>query len=321
MLSSKEDALLSKENAQQPPEGLYNASVVGCRDVHEDLRILRVQLDEGRLGFIAGQYTTLGLYVGRPSAGDEGTSNRMATNSPHLTKRAYSISCSMLNSDDELVTVSQCPYLEFYITQVHPQQDDRPHLSPRLFALTVGERLYVDRRAHGRYTLEPVKPDDTVILMATGTGEAPHNAMVAELLAGSHRGRIVCVTCVRYRRDLGYLAVHRQLERRYRLYRYVGLTTREPENVDANRPDYVGKQYLQDFVTTFELDARLGEKLDPTRTHVYLCGNPVMIGAPPRSAGAGQQPKPAGMIEALQRRGFRMDEPGRRGNIHFETFW
>ena len=32
-------------------------------------------------------------------------------------------------------------------------------------------------------------------------------------------------------------------------------------------------------------------------------------------------PQPAGVIESLERRGFRTDERGRPGNIHFEKYW
>ena len=42
-----------------------------------------------------------------------------------------------------------------------------------------------------------------MLFLATGTGEAPHNYMLWELLRRGHTGRILSACCVRYRRDLG----------------------------------------------------------------------------------------------------------------------
>jgi ferredoxin--NADP+ reductase len=62
--------------------------------------------------------------------------------------------------------------------------------------------------------------------------------------------------------------------------------------------------------------------LDPARAHVYLCGNPAMIGIPhTEEDGSHSYPQPTGVVEILERRGFHTDERGRRGNIHFEKYW
>jgi ferredoxin/flavodoxin---NADP+ reductase len=146
--------------------------------------------------------------------------------------------------------------------------------------------------------------------------------MIAELLRRGHCGRILSAVCVRHRADLGYLDVHRELERRYPQYRYLRLTTREPENLDPSRPDYVGKQYLQDLLPSGQLEEVLGGLLDPHRTHVWLCGNPDMIGLPPPARpGEHPLPVPGGMVDLLTSRGFRLDRPEARGNIHFEKYW
>jgi ferredoxin--NADP+ reductase len=225
----------------------------------------------------------------------------------------------MLDEHSRLVTVDTLPFLEFYLTLVRRAGDDPPMLSPRLFALKPGSRMFIGSHAHGRYTLEPVAIDENVVFAATGTGEAPHNSMVAELLYRGHRGRIVNCVCVRTVKDLAYLEPHRRLERMFTSYQYFSLTTREPQNVDSSRADYVGKRYLQDFFGSGDLERETGLRLDHARTHVYLCGNPAMIGAP--HPGARGQPQSSGMAELLVRRGFRLDQPQRAGNLHFETYW
>src|SRR5439155_25633106 len=107
--------------------------------------------------------------------------------------------------------------------------DRAPGLTPRLFMLREGDRLQIGERIAGHFTLEGVKPTDMVLFLSTGTGEAPHNYLLWQLLRSGHRGRILSVCCVRYRRDLGYLPTHDRLARDFANYTYLPLMTREPE--------------------------------------------------------------------------------------------
>ena len=177
------------------------------------------------------------------------------------------------------------------------------------------------KKATGHYTLETVHPTDNVLLIATGTGEAPHNAMTAELLARGHSGKIVVVTCVRKRRDLGYLETYRELVRSYPKVTYLTLTTREPENVDPTHPNYQGKRYLQQYFLSGALEQDAGIELKPMNWHVYLCGNPAMIGAPQRSSSGPGLPSPGGMVHALSARGFPTDQSDEPSRVHFEKYW
>ena len=299
----------------------YNASVVYIVKPHSDLMVLRVRLDCGVQEFRAGQYTVLALGNGEPRIADA-QFETTPMKSPSLIKRAYSISCSLLDDGGNLVRANRADYLEFYIALVRHADARPPALTPRLFTLREGDRLYCGRRAHGNYGLEHVQRDDHVIFAATGTGEAPHNAMLAELLAWRHRGKIVSVTCVRQRRDLAYLSAHRQLQERYANYRYIPLTTREPENVDPASPGFVGKRYLQDYVASGDFERKTGIDLSRDGVHVYLCGNPAMIGVPRQTHDSAQRyPQPTGMVEVLEGRGLRVDQPHEPGNIHFEKYW
>jgi ferredoxin/flavodoxin---NADP+ reductase len=307
----------------------YNATVDQIIRVHDDLAVIRVRPDAGHLRFEPGQYTTLGLGNWEERLAGTQEEPLDPQRREMLTKRAYSISCSMLDREGVLRRPSDFPYLEFYVTLIRAAADHPPALTPRLFAMREGSRLFVGSHAHGTYTMSGIQPDDDLLLAATGTGEAPHNAMLAELLAGGHRGRIALATCARMRCDLAYEKVHRLLEAAYPKYRYLALTTREPENVDRTRADYVGKQYLQDYLECGSLEQALGWRLDPARTHVYLCGSPAMIGPPRLVRGELTFPQQRGMVEVLVARGFKL--PAARsavttaspsiGNIHFERFW
>lgn len=301
----------------------YNAVVIGTRHVHEELMILRVLPDGGVPQFQPGQYTTLGLRSDEPRV--DGVASVGPTK---LIRRAYSISHPLVDDHNDPMPCGECEWLEFYIALVRKPDDDPPSLTPRLFQLRKDDRLFVDPKPRGKYTLGTVQPTDDVLLAATGTGEAPHNAMAAELLCRKHSGRIASITTVRYQRDLAYLESHRQLERRFSNYRYVPLTTREPVNLDVDHPDYVGKRYLQDLMTSDSLKDQIGWEPNPTSTHVFLCGNPAMIGVPKRTSSPGVPegvtdvfPTPPGMIEVLTNLGFQQDRPRVPGNIHFEKYW
>ena len=298
----------------------YNAVVTSVRRIHDDLLIFRVRPDDGVFPFEPGQYATLGLECGEER--NDGVPVTSALPPHTLIRRAYSFSCPVLDDGGNLVTCSETEDFEFYVTRVSKPTDEPPPLTPRLFALTPGRRMSVAPKPHGNYTLHRVQPGDDVLFFATGTGEAPHNAMLAELLRRGHTGQIVSFVSVRYRADLGYLQTHLELERRYENYRYVPVTTREPENVDPAHPQFVGKRHMQDLLTKDRLVDTLGWLPDPRRTHFYLCGNPTMIGFPRYDTdGHPIYPEPPGMIERLELLGFPHDLPHKPGCVHFEKYW
>jgi ferredoxin--NADP+ reductase len=295
---------------------------VGFRLVHSELLILRVRPDGGRIEYAPGHYAVLGLGNWEPRVPGTQEEHLEPADVAKVVKRAYSICSPILDDAGRLVRPGEEDALEFYITLVRQATGRPPALTPRLFALANGSRLLIGKNVHGHYSLAGVKADDNVIFAATGTGEAPHNAMTAELLARGHRGRIVSVVCVRWRHDLAYLPVHRRLEQLYPPYRYVGLTTREPENLSPALPGYVGKRYVQDYFESGDIERETGIRLVPAHTHVYLCGNPQMIGVPHHTHDPGRRyPREKGMVEVLEGRGFHVDRPHEPGNIHFEKYW
>ena len=296
----------------------YNATVASLRLANEDLMILRVRPDAPVPKHRPGQYSTLGLGQWEPRAPGCQEETPKPGDEKKLIRRAYSISCSVLHESGNLPDRSAQSWLEFYIVLVRHADKAPPALTPRLFTLKVDDRIFLGEKIAGHYTLDPVKPTDNIIFLSTGTGEAPHNYMLWELLHKKHQGKILAACCVRYKRDLGYLAIQEELSRRYPNYTYLSLTTREADTVGH-------KVYIQDLITSGQLEERLGDTLDPGRTHVYLCGNPKMIGVPSvdKTTGAADFPQPLGVIEILSQRGFQMDQPSLKlkGNIHVEEYW
>jgi len=298
---------------------LYNATVVSLRRVHSDLLIIRVRPDFPRPPHKPGQYSTLGLGYWEPRFPGCQEETLELGEEIKIIRRAYSISCSVLDDAAQLENIEQTDWLEFYVVLVRESdKKNSPALTPRLFLLKEGDRLAMIDKITGNFTLDPVQPDDTVLFLATGTGEAPHNYMLWELLKRGHTGRMLSACCVRYRRDLGYLRIHEELMRRYPRYTYLSLTTREAATTS-------NKVYIQDLILSGQLEERLGQELDPQHTQVFLCGNPKMIGVPTKDRATGVRiyPQPLGVIEILERRGFHVDQPQikMKGNMHYEEYW
>jgi ferredoxin--NADP+ reductase len=297
----------------------YTGTVVALRKAHTDLMIIRIKPDFPIPAHRAGQYCSLGLGNWEPRTPGCQAENLKPEDESKVVRRAYSISKSILMDDQSQLSELSKEYLEFYITLVREGSNDKPPaLTPRLFMLREGDRLSVGEKITGHYNLEVVKPDDTVLFLGTGTGEAPHNYMTWELLTNGHRGKILQACCVRMKRDLAYLASHQQVMAKYPAYQYLALTTREADTISH-------KIYIQDLITSGQLEQFLGAPLNPATTHVFLCGNPKMIGVPEKNkeTGARTYPTPTGVIEILEQRGFQCDNPTAKlkGNIHFEEYW
>lgn len=299
----------------------YNGTVVLLRKPNPDLMILRVRPDFGVPPHQPGQYTSLGLGTWEPRFPGCQDENPADAGAKKLVRRAYSLSCPILDDTGRLFDLDQTAWVEFYIVLVRETGDPNhaPGLTPRLFMLREGDRLQIGERFTGHFTLQNVNPNDTVLFLSTGTGEAPHNYMLWKLLSNGHRGKIVSLCCVRYRDDLGYRATHEKIANDFNNYTYIPLTTREAKTAGA-------KVYIQDWLTSKHVEEVLGRPLDRATTHVYLCGNPKMIGIKVKdpATGARKYPQPVGVIEVLERRyGFQCDDPAAkvRGQIHFEKFW
>jgi ferredoxin--NADP+ reductase len=310
--------LLSPEECEELRQKHYNATVAWLRWANEDLMVLRVKPDFPVPPHQPGQYGTLGMGYWEARAPGCQEEDIKPGEESRLARRAYSLSCSILDDGGALLADGQRDWIEFYIVLVRHAEKRPPALTPRLFLQQEGGRLFLGEKITGHFTLEGVKPTDNLIFLSTGTGEAPHNYMLWQLLRRSHAGRLLSACCVRYRRDLGYLATQEELMRRYPSYTYLSLTTREAANVGQ-------KVYIQDLITSGQLEEKLGAPLDPENCHVFLCGNPNMIGAPThdRATGASIFPQPTGVIELLSQRGFKMDQPAVkfRGNVHLEEYW
>lgn len=302
----------SPDKIEQLRAANYNTTIRDIRMANEELWVVRVVPDEPIEPYKPGQYTTLALGFWEPRA-DDAADPLDPGQEEKMARRSYSVSSSIIDESGKLLP-AHTDFVEFYIVKVRPDQVELPALTPRLFTKGEGDRLYMGRKFTGRYTLDGVESTDNIVFLSTGTGEAPQNNMTAELLRRKHQGSILNVVCVRYRADLAYTDQHEVLMERYPNYRYLTLTTREPEN-EGN------KMYIQDLVASGRLEEELGSPLDPASTHVFLCGNPAMIGLPTWDGDVPTFPDSLGVCQQLHERGFTIDHHKTRGNVHYEEYW
>ncbi len=305
-----------KRNYRSAPEELrkefYNATITFFAHAHSDLWKLRVRPDKGDISHLPGQYSSLGLGFWEDRI-DDAHDPDIEMNWDKLVLRSYSISNRIYNDQGYLASETENGELEFYIVLVPPTPGNIPGLTPRLALKEPGDRIFLGPKVTGRYTMKSVTdPHSPVLFFATGTGEAPHNSMIVQLLKNGHKGKIVSAVSVRNSKDLGYLSEHRRLEEEFSNYTYIPMPTREPN---------IPKRYCQDLVTSGELEEILGAPLDPATTHAFLCGNPSMIGIPELHEGKDVFPESVGVVQLLVERGFKFDRRKDPGNIHVEEFW
>ena len=265
-----------------------NAVVNQKIEVAPGLIVLRVVPDRWSLpDFVPGQFTVLGL----PGSAPRCTLSEPEENPPDpdkLIQRAYSIASSSVAKE----------YLEFYITLVRSGA-----LTPRLFALEIGDRLWLSSKVSGMFTLAEVPGHVNVVLIATGTGLAPYMSMLRTHLPCERGRRFAVLHGARHSWDLGYRSELITLQRLCSNFTYLPVISR-PQEEPVAWNGHTG--YVQDLWTRGVLDAVWGFHPSPSDTHVFLCGNPGMIEE---------------MEARLTREGFRKHTRRVPGEIHVERYW
>jgi ferredoxin--NADP+ reductase len=265
-----------------------NAVITHRIEAASGLVILRVAPVGWKLPeFKAGQFVVLGLPAGAPRVPLSDPEPPPAEPSK-LIRRAYSIASSPL-ADGEL---------EFYVTLVRSGE-----LTPRLFALQPGDRVWLSNKPVGVFTLRDIPPDRHVVMVATGTGLAPYMSMLRTHLAAPGERRFAAIVGARHSWDIAYSAELSTMQR---------LSTRFTWLPTVSRPDeepvpWGGETgHVQDVWRRSRLAERWGFSPAPANSDVLLCGAPAMIDD---------------MTAMLVAEGFQPDEKGKPGQIHAERYW
>jgi ferredoxin--NADP+ reductase len=264
----------------------FNATVIGREEIHPDLIVLRVRPDGELFAFKPGQFAVLGLPGAAPRVA-EATPEEPATEPDKMIRRAYSIASSSVERR----------YIEFYLTLITSGQ-----LTPRLFALKHGSRVFLGPKASGMFTLDRVAPGKSVILIATGTGLAPYVSMLRTMLMTETERKFIVLHGARYSWDLGYRGELESLARLRPNFTYIPSITRADQD-----PHFHGRTgRIQNVLEQGAIEKDAGVELDPAKTDVFLCGNPEMVKV---------------VKELLAAKGFTTGDNKNPGTIHVEEYW
>src|SRR5690242_15859151 len=133
---------ITPEEAAALRQKHYNATAVSLKWANEDLMILRVRPDFPLPEHQPGQYGTLGMGYWEPRAPGCQEEEIKPADMGRLVRRAYSLSCSVLDEDGQLLDRRGKDWVEFYIVLVRHAEKRPPALTPRLFLLQEGGRLF-----------------------------------------------------------------------------------------------------------------------------------------------------------------------------------
>jgi len=270
------------DNTQNP----YNATVVGREEIHPELIVLRVRPDNALFDFKPGQFGVLGLQ-GDAARAEEAGPEEPVTEPAKMIRRAYSIASASVERR----------YVEFYITLITSGQ-----LTPRLFALKHGSRVFLGPKASGTFTLDRVPAGKSVVLIATGTGLAPYVSMLRTILMTDSERKFVVLHGARYSWDLGYRGELETLARLRPNFTYIPSITRPDQD-----PHFHGRTgRIQALVEQGAIQQDAGIELEPEKADVFLCGNPEMVKV---------------VKEQLTAKGFVAGDSKNPGNIHIEEYW
>jgi len=222
--------------------------------------------------FKPGQFLQLGVYP----EGQEGIEEA-------IINRPYSVASP---HGDEL---------EFFIVLVPDGE-----LTPKLWALEVGDSLLVNDKGAGRFTLDHTPEAKHLWLFATGTGLAPYVAMLRTEEPWQRFERIVVVHGVRKEVDLAYTqeltAYRSKYSGQFELIQ--GLTREQSEIAMRGR--------LPALLASGQLEKAADCKLSKEDSSVLLCGNPAMLDS---------------MEELLNSRGMVKHRSKTPGQIVLERYW
>jgi ferredoxin--NADP+ reductase len=274
-------------------EIVLNATLVHRHDFNPELAVFKVRPDSGRItDFDPGQFAMLGLpgdpgNVSTEESETPDVSEASLPGKPKMIKRAYSIASPSTQKDS----------YDFYIVLI---KDGK--LTPKLWAMNIGDKIWLDDKIKGKFSLKNVPSGKDLVMISTGTGLAPFYSMLKTYQHENRWRRFIVVNGVRYSTDLGYREEFEQAAREDPSVYFFPYVTRDPE--DSGYTGMRGRVY--GFFEGDTYQRLVGAPLDPDQCHVFLCGHPDMIKT---------------LRVDLEKRGFKGQAKGVPGNIHFELYW
>ncbi len=268
-------------------DAVLNAIIAAKTNLSPRLMIIRVVADGWQMpDFVPGQFAVLGLPGSAPRCqwSDADISPVVPTK---LLRRAYSIASSSLRRE----------YIEFYISLVSDGG-----LTPRLFALNIGDHVWLSPKITGMFTLKQVPAGMNFVFIATGTGLAPYMSMLTSEMKCGGPQRYAILHGAYHSWDLGYRSELLNMQHLCNNLTYIATIDRpEEEPVAWGGP--VG--WVQDLWKNGLIAKAWGFQPTPANSHIFLCGFSAMIDD---------------MISILGVEGFKEHTKREPGQIHVERY-
>lgn len=163
------------------------------------------------------------------------------------------------------VNAPSSPDLEFYLINVADGL-----LSQQLAKLKSGDKVMIESRASGFFTLDEIPNSKQLWMLSTGTAIGPYLSMLEQGDVWQQFDDIVLVHGVRFNADLSYQSKIAQLQQQYPQLRYVSVVSREQPI-----------QGLHGRITQHIADDTLFSHTQlmptPDTAQFMICGNPEMV--------------------------------------------
>ena len=177
--ASESSAVAEDLPGTKPLTPQLHAMLVGRQGLHPELSSVRVWPDQGPVPpFRPGQFVSIGL-LDAPAE----------YSPPKLALRPYSVTSAPGKRED----------VELYVKLVR-----EGGLTPRLWTLHEGGRLYLKPTVGGTFTLDEVPNGKDLVMVATGTGLGPYISMLRHFRGKDRWRKFVIIDGVRKVADLGY---------------------------------------------------------------------------------------------------------------------
>jgi pyruvate formate lyase activating enzyme len=278
----------SAPKPRKASDNRLNAVVTLRNEISPWLIVLRVAPDGWDLpAFSSGQFCLLGLPGSAPRSALAKPED-VAPDPQKLIRRAYSIASSSSNRE----------FLEFYIALVPGGA-----LTPRLFNLNIGDRVWLSEKPSGMFTFDQVPENANLVLMATGSGLAPYVSMLSTSLMSGPERRVAVLHGARHSWDLGYRSTLMAMQNLRSNFIYLPVVSR-PDEEPVPWTGATG--HVQALWKSGALEKAWGFRPAPDNAHVFLCGTPEMTEE---------------MVAMLVNEGFKEHTRDEPGQIHAEKYW
>ena len=276
----------------------YNATIKIIK-IDKFYRLIRVYPDDPIKLFSPGQYGSLGLL------NEEGKG---------LIKRPYSISSPIIDiRNKEIKNQKELNYLDFYINYVPKRKDKKEQLTPKLFKLKNNDRIFCGGKIVGHYTL-PQTAINNILFISSHSGESPNNSIINQLLL-NEKSVNICNIIINQSWESPYKREHKLIAKLYSNYKCILFLDKSK---NFNLINCFIKNFLENNI--FETQ-KVGFEFDKENILLFICGDPILIGAPLKKGSWNYIYPDYGLINILKAFSLEVKTRFKKGQILYESYW